>query len=75
MLYKIGWCACMALIRILFGVRVTGRENIPKDQGYILVANHRSNFDPLFVAVGIHKPVSYTHLKRTLLRSRPRGPS
>ena len=72
MLYKIGWCACMALIRILFGVRVTGRENIPKDQGYILVANHRSNFDPLFVAVGIHKQVHYM-AKAELFRNKLLG--
>ncbi len=58
MLYKFGWYLCMAVIRILFSVKIEGKENIP-ETGYILVANHRSNFDPLFVVAGIHKQVCF----------------
>ncbi len=55
MLYKIGWAVCEILIRILFHVEIYGRENIPKAGDYMLVANHRTNFDPLFVVAGVKR--------------------
>lgn len=58
MLYKIGWYLCMFFIRIVFSVKIEGKENIP-ETGYILVANHRSNFDPLFVVSGIRAQVCF----------------
>ncbi|WRS28093.1 lysophospholipid acyltransferase family protein [Oscillospiraceae bacterium MB08-C2-2] len=30
-------------------MKYEGLENVPSDQGYILVSNHRSNYDPLFI--------------------------
>ncbi len=30
----------------LFRLRVRGKENLPLDQGFVLAANHTSNFDP-----------------------------
>ena len=58
MLYKVGRKLCMILLRILFSVKVEGKEHIP-DKGYILVANHRTNFDPLFVVTGIPAQVCF----------------
>ncbi len=58
MLYKIGRNLCMILLWILFSVKVEGKEYIP-NKGYILVANHRTNFDPLFVVTGIHAQVCF----------------
>jgi 1-acyl-sn-glycerol-3-phosphate acyltransferase len=34
------------LLRGLFRLRVTGREHVPADGGFVLAANHNSNFDP-----------------------------
>src|SRR3990172_5421697 len=34
------------LLRIVFRQRVSGVENLPRDGGYVLSANHNSNFDP-----------------------------
>ena len=48
----------MFFIRIVFSVKIEGKENIP-ETGYILVANHRSNFDPLFVVSGIRAQVCF----------------
>ena len=42
------------IYRLLFRFRITGRENIPKEGGLILCANHISNHDPL--VVGISSP-------------------
>ena len=58
MLYKVGRKLCMILLWILFSVKVEGKEHIPR-KGYILVANHRTNFDPLFVVTGIHAQVCF----------------
>lgn len=58
MLYKIGRAICMVLIRLLFSIKIEGKENIPQT-GYILVANHRTNFDPLFVVSGICQQVCF----------------
>jgi 1-acyl-sn-glycerol-3-phosphate acyltransferase len=38
---------------IVFRPKITGRENIPKDTGYILSGNHKSNFDPPMVVAFI----------------------
>jgi 1-acyl-sn-glycerol-3-phosphate acyltransferase len=34
------------VLRTLFRLRVEGQENLPTDGGYVLAANHISNFDP-----------------------------
>lgn len=34
------------VLRIVFRQRVSGVENLPRDGGYVLSANHNSNFDP-----------------------------
>ena len=45
--------------KILFGVRVVGKENIPQDGAFILSANHVSNWDPPFLATFCPREVSY----------------
>ncbi len=39
------------LIKVLYRVEFEGVENIPEDNGFIVVANHRSLMDPIFIAV------------------------
>ncbi|HWQ23162.1 MAG TPA: lysophospholipid acyltransferase family protein [Gaiellaceae bacterium] len=34
------------LLRFAFRLRATGLENLPREGGYVLAANHWSNFDP-----------------------------
>jgi 1-acyl-sn-glycerol-3-phosphate acyltransferase len=34
------------VLRLLFRLRVQGMENLPSEGGYVLAANHNSNFDP-----------------------------
>jgi 1-acyl-sn-glycerol-3-phosphate acyltransferase len=34
------------VVRVLYRLRVTGIENLPADGGFVLAANHLSNFDP-----------------------------
>lgn len=41
-----------------FGYRVRGLEKVPRG-GALLLVNHQSFLDPLFVAAGMQRPVSY----------------
>ncbi|TCL43696.1 lysophospholipid acyltransferase family protein [Harryflintia acetispora] len=34
-----------------FKIDAEGRENLPKDKGFIVASNHRSNCDPIFIGV------------------------
>ncbi|MDU3198877.1 MAG: lysophospholipid acyltransferase family protein, partial [Anaerococcus hydrogenalis] len=43
----------------LFRIRVHGIENIPKDEKYIICANHKSFLDPIFVALAINRQVHF----------------
>lgn len=43
--------AVALLCRVLFGLKSTGRENVPMDQPFILVGNHLHNLDPVFMLV------------------------
>ena len=51
------------LFRILFffvfRIKITGRENIPKSGGFVIVSNHKSNFDPFMVAFITRRPVHF----------------
>jgi 1-acyl-sn-glycerol-3-phosphate acyltransferase len=49
----------MFLCTILFRLEVTGRENIPKEGGLIIISNHASLLDPLLVGAAITRPVAY----------------
>lgn len=46
-------------LRFWVRTRVVGKENLIEDRGGILIANHQSYLDPLFVAVRLKRPVSY----------------
>ena len=48
------WC-----FTLLLGYRARGIEHLPDAGGALLVVNHQSNFDPLFVGLPLQRPVSY----------------
>ncbi len=47
------------LAKLLYGVQVSGAENIPATGGVILVANHESLFDPWILSLATPRPVRY----------------
>ena len=51
--------AVALLCRILFGLRVKGRENIPAEGGFILVGNHLHNLDPVFMLTLSPRPIFF----------------
>ena len=58
MLYAIGRVLTSWMLHILFRVRYEGYENLPKTGGFMVVSNHRSNMDPVFLAQKV-KPRLY----------------
>lgn len=52
-----------ALLRVawalVYGVRYTGRANVPADGAVLVVSNHQSHFDPPLVGAGFPRRMSY----------------
>ncbi|BFL72582.1 lysophospholipid acyltransferase family protein [Anaerococcus nagyae] len=46
-------------IRPLFRLELRGTENLPEDNGFILCANHWSNWDPVFIAIMMTWPIRF----------------
>ncbi|MFA5165347.1 MAG: lysophospholipid acyltransferase family protein [Candidatus Omnitrophota bacterium] len=51
----IAWLLCKTLFRL----NTTGRDNIPKEGGAIIAANHSSYIDPVALAVAIPRRISW----------------
>ncbi len=64
--YRIGTRVIYLVWRILFGFRIEGRENIPKNGGVIIASNHLSNFDPPLVGTAVWVRECYFFAKREL---------
>jgi len=54
-LYLIG----KVLFKILFNLKVTGRENVPLAGGVLIAANHVSYVDPLMIGAALSRQVYY----------------
>lgn len=61
------------LAHFLIGLRVTGREHVPKEGPLILVANHLHNFDMIVLGAALPRPIFYM-AKRELFAHRLFGP-
>ncbi|BBH16442.1 1-acyl-sn-glycerol-3-phosphate acyltransferase [Nocardioides baekrokdamisoli] len=47
------------ITKILCGFSATGRENVPKTGPIVIVPNHKSFWDPFFVAIVLRRPVHF----------------
>ncbi|KRC48796.1 MULTISPECIES: lysophospholipid acyltransferase family protein [unclassified Nocardioides] len=47
------------VFRILCGFTATGKENVPKKGPVVIVPNHKSFWDPFFVAIVLRRPVHF----------------
>lgn len=59
MLYYIGRFIFFVLFKSLFGFKSYGRENIPKNGGFIIASNHASNLDPEIIGSAIPRVLSF----------------
>ncbi len=49
----------MIRLKLIYRLEIQGKENVPKDNKYIIAPNHLSTLDPPMVAACIDKPVAY----------------
>jgi 1-acyl-sn-glycerol-3-phosphate acyltransferase len=60
MFYRIAYAIVIPILRLLYRVRVTGREHVPEG-AVLLCANHTALIDPIFAAMvtGWRRPLSF----------------
>lgn len=51
--------AAASVFRILCGFTASGKENVPKQGPVVIVPNHKSFWDPFFVAIVLRRPVHF----------------
>ena len=61
------------VMTVLFRPEIYGKENIPKEGGYILAANHLSFWDPIFVGAFLTERKINFMAKAELFRFKPFG--
>ena len=49
----------MMIFKIIYRIEIYGKENIPKDNDFIIAANHLSNYDPPLVCSIMNRGVAY----------------
>jgi 1-acyl-sn-glycerol-3-phosphate acyltransferase len=47
------------ILRVFYRFRVVGADNVPRDGGLVVAANHISNFDPPILGVAVPRPLWY----------------
>jgi 1-acyl-sn-glycerol-3-phosphate acyltransferase len=49
----------MPPMRLLFGLRVKGLENLPREESFILISNHLHNLDPILLQIALPRNCHY----------------
>ena len=57
--YRIAKAALNKPLQVAYDVDVEGLENVPREEGVILAANHRSFMDSIFLALASPEPVAF----------------
>jgi 1-acyl-sn-glycerol-3-phosphate acyltransferase len=72
LVYRASRLFCLGIAKVVFRMRVEGREFVPQVGPAILAANHVSFIDPVIVGVAVSRLVHYM-AKEELFRFRPFG--
>jgi 1-acyl-sn-glycerol-3-phosphate acyltransferase len=51
--------ALFKIFRVLFRLRLSGVENVPREGGLIIAANHQTYFDPFWVGSPVKRPLRF----------------
>ena len=71
-LYDVARGLFKGICKILFRIEVVGLENVPKEVSFVICSNHKSNFDPIAIAVVL--PIKLNFMaKEELFRFKPLG--
>lgn len=69
MWYQFGVLFCRLFFKVLFRVRVYGRENVPVQGAVLFVSNHQSFFDPILCGMTVRRELYYL-ARNTLFNNR-----
>ncbi|MCA1629303.1 MAG: 1-acyl-sn-glycerol-3-phosphate acyltransferase, partial [Acidobacteria bacterium] len=58
--------ALSKIFRLFFGFRLSGVENIPREGGLIIAANHQTYLDPFWVGSPVKRPLRFLAWDRVL---------
>jgi len=61
-------------LKFLYRLRAEGVENVPRDQGFVLAANHVSNFDPWLLGIPVFPKRYLRFMAKSELFWWPLGP-
>ncbi len=57
------WLTCSVVYggyyKVACGLKIYGRENVPKDKFFIVASNHMSAIDPFLVIAAVKRPIAY----------------
>ena len=67
--YTFCYWSTQILLKLMFRLKVTGKENLPRRGGCIIASNHLSYLDPLVLGAGCPRQV-YFMARKTLFRNR-----
>ena len=59
MFYSLAKFLIGTYVRLRFRYSVTGLDRVPSRGRIIVAANHHSNWDPIFVGIGINRPLRF----------------
>lgn len=59
MFYKVVKVILNLLLSIFFRFKVTGVQNVPLNDKFIICSNHASNWDPLFISIKFPRQISW----------------
>ncbi len=59
MLYSAGLKVLSLLARVIFRIRLEGGERLPTAGPVLILSNHRSVCDPLFLAMGCRRKIRF----------------
>lgn len=59
MIYNIFKYLFRFLFLFVYRIRIQGQENIPEEGAFIVIANHKSNFDPIVLSFITRRPIHF----------------
>lgn len=59
MIYSLSRFIFWSILKLFFGFKVYGRENLPKEGGFVLACNHLSYIDPAVLGGGCPRKVKF----------------
>lgn len=65
------YCLLIPFFKVYYKAKIEGSENIPKNESFIVAANHLSTYDPVIVSLAIKRPIAFM-AKKELFESSPK---